>query len=308
MFSEHIELQLRYVSGLSISYEFCFVVSSTFFEIVYSLPDVYSSFVVIFPELYVYCCFLNFPKVLHKSSFKWALFLNFLHGLLHLSDCLELYELSVFFWIFCSSEFSDFQTLVKFLFCLNFRICLELLKSIFFHVALRDIWITADSGVAEQESRKLPASSSLAPLAPVLESRGPALFWMGSVRAYWLWWISSPNWGSSSYPISGLHPHLPTTVAIVGWSSMLAPSSHTNFVGVLTLKTPTCGYVMVCPNYHFFDLPPYLSGVSPSGATSAVEPPEKGAKPCPPAPGMTAQRAAKVLRLWWDLMGFIYNL
>jgi hypothetical protein len=37
---------------------------------------------------------------------------------------------------------------------------------------------------------------------------------------------------------------------------MLAPSSHTNFVGVLTLKTPTCGYVMVCPNYHFFDLPP----------------------------------------------------
>lgn len=155
------------------------------------------------------------------------------------------------FWIFwfsdsCEvsvlSEFSDLSGITKI--------------SIFFHVALRDIWITADSGVAEQESRKLPASSSLAPLAPVLESRGPALFWMGSVRAYWLWWISSPNWGSSSYPISGLHPHLPTTVAIVGWSSMLAPSSHTNFVGVLTLKTPTCGYVMVCPNYHFFDLPP----------------------------------------------------
>jgi len=155
------------------------------------------------------------------------------------------------FWIFwfsdsCDvsvlSEFSDLSGITKI--------------SIFFHVALRDIWITADSGVAEQESRKLPASSSLAPLAPVLESRGPALFWMGSVRAYWLWWISSPNWGSSSYPISGLHPHLPTTVAIVGWSSMLAPSSHTNFVGVLTLKTPTCGYVMVCPNYHFFDLPP----------------------------------------------------
>ena len=79
-----------------------------FFEIVYSLPDVYSSFVVIFPELYVYCCFLNFPKALHKSSFKWVLFLNFLNGLLHLSDCLELYELSVF------SEFSALLNLLIF--------------------------------------------------------------------------------------------------------------------------------------------------------------------------------------------------
>lgn len=220
------------------------------------------------------------------NCMSFLFFLNFLlFWICWFSDSCEVSVLS---------EFSDLSGITKI--------------SIFFHVALRDIWITADSGVAEQESRKLPASSSLGPLAPVLESRGPALFWMGSVRAYWLWWISSPNWGSSSYPISGLHPHLPTTVAIVGWSSMLAPSSHTNFVGVLTLKTPTCGYVMVCPNYHFFDLPPYLSGVSPSGATSAVEPPEKGAKPCPPASGMTAQRAAKVLRLWWDLMGFIYNL
>ena len=70
MFSEHIELQLRYFSGFSISYEFCFVVSSTFFEIVASLPGVYYTFVVIFPELYVYCCFLSFPKLLNKSSFK----------------------------------------------------------------------------------------------------------------------------------------------------------------------------------------------------------------------------------------------
>ena len=168
------------------------------------------------------------------NCMSFLFFLNFLlFWICWFSDSCEVSVLS---------EFSDLSGITKI--------------SIFFHVALRDIWITADSGVAEQESRKLPASSSLGPLAPVLESRGPALFWMGSVRAYWLWWISSPNWGSSSYPISGLHPHLPTTVAIVGWSSMLAPSSHTNFVGVLTLKTPTCGYVMVCPNYHFFDLPP----------------------------------------------------
>ena len=68
-FSEHIELQLRYVSGLSISYEFCFVVYSTFFEIVYSLPDVYSSFVVIFPELYV---LLLFPEFFQKCCINQA--------------------------------------------------------------------------------------------------------------------------------------------------------------------------------------------------------------------------------------------